>query len=77
MDDNSFSDLNRLKALFTLDEIKLDSDESGRFGEALAKSWLKDDSWRLLDINLEDEDIFTNELYKDGGKKTGFHRAGR
>lgn len=64
--------MHKIKAHFILEEIKSDRDASGKFGEYLAKSWLEDDQWDLLDLNNGDQDFFSDELYEIGGKKPDF-----
>lgn len=61
--------MNKIKAHFILEGIKLDSEASGLFGEALAKSWLEDDDQDLIDLNKGDQGFFSAELYEKGGKK--------
>lgn len=64
------SKMKEIQSKLLVQEIKKCKVRSGNFGEHISEEWLKDGNWEIIDVNKEN--VFSNELYEEGGKKPDY-----
>ena len=64
--------LKEMKKMLILQDIKKSSEKSGKFGEGIAKEWLKE-TWEIIDVSSQDKLFFSQDkLKKNDAKRPDF-----